>query len=123
MLLTCERDCTFAHTLASKRGGEELLTAEIAEKGRGGRGERHSFCLSDVGTLLGVALQIPAGDESGAGEQRVDTGLRLRRIEDELGPAIFLGYRVVAGDGDLSEGLAVGGYTVAENSVVRGVGK
>jgi TonB family protein len=53
----------------------------------------------------------------------VDTGLRLRRIEDELGLAIFLRHGVVAGDRKLSEGLAVRRHTVAEHDVVHGVGK
>ena len=63
----------------------------------------------DVGALLGVTLQIPAGDVSCAGEQSVDAGLQLRRIEEEFRLAILLRYRVVASHCDLSEGLAVGG--------------
>ncbi len=35
-------------------------------------------------------------------------GLRLPRIEDELGLATFLLHRFVARDGELSEGLAIG---------------
>ncbi len=51
-------------------------------------------------------------------EQRVDAGLRRRRMEDELGFAAFLRYGVVAGDRDLRVGLAIRGDTVAEESVV-----
>jgi hypothetical protein len=77
----------------------------------------------DVGALLGVTLQIPAGDVSCAREQRVDAGLQLRRIEEEFRLAILLRHRVVAGDRDLAEGLAIRGDAVAEDSVVNGVGE
>jgi len=70
-----------------------------------------------------VALQIPAGRVAVAGKQRVDAGLRLRRIEDELGLAAFLGHRVVTHDRDLAEGLAIGGDPVAEHGEVDGVGQ
>ncbi len=67
--------------------------------------------------------QIPARHISLTGKQRVDAGLRLRRIEDELGLAAFLWYRVVAGDRELAEGLAIGSDPVAEYGVVDGVGQ
>jgi len=52
----------------------------------------------------------------------MDAGLRLWRTEDELGFAAFLGDGVVAGDGDLSVGLAIRTHAVAEQSVVDGIG-
>ncbi len=78
---------------------------------------------SDIGALLGVALQIPAGLVCGVGKQRVDTGSGLRRIEDELGLATFLRHRVVGHDGDLAEGLAVRRHAVAEQNIIHGVGQ
>jgi hypothetical protein len=78
---------------------------------------------SDIGALLGMAPQIPAGRVSGAGKQRADAGLRLGRTEDELGLAIFLEHRVVARDRDLPEGLAIRRYAIAEHSVIHDVGK
>ncbi len=51
-------------------------------------------------------------------EQRVDTGLRLRRMEDKFGLAAFLRYGVVTCDYDLREGLAIGRDPVAEQGVV-----
>jgi hypothetical protein len=78
--------------------------------------------ISNIRTLICVALQIPARCVSGAGKQRVDAGLRLRWIEDELGFAAFLLHRVVACDRDLSEGLVVRRQAVAKHSVVDGVG-
>lgn len=69
-----------------------------------------------------MALQVPAGSVAIAREQRVGAGLHLRRIKDELGFAAFLLHRVVTGNGDLSEGLAIGRHTVAEGDVIYGVG-
>jgi hypothetical protein len=55
------------------------------------------------------------------GKQRVDAGLRLGRIEDEFGLAIFLLYCVVAVYCDLAERLAFGHDAIAEGNVVRSV--
>src|SRR6202034_2826381 len=52
-----------------------------------------------------------------------DAGLQLRRVKDELGSSAFLRYRVVAGDGELSEGLAIRGDPVPERGVVDCVGQ
>lgn len=76
---------------------------------------------SDVDSLLGVALQVPAGLISCAGEQCVGAGLQLGGIEEEFRLAILLRYGVVGGDGELPEGLAVGSEAVAEDSVVDSV--
>ena len=78
---------------------------------------------SDIGALFGVALQIPARHIACAGKQRVDAGLNLRRIEDKFCLAVLLRHRVVTVDSDLSEGLVIGGETVAEDGVVHGVGE
>ncbi len=51
-------------------------------------------------------------------EQRIDAGFRLRRMEDELGLATFLWYRVVVGNRDLCEGLPIRSDPVAEETVV-----
>lgn len=56
-------------------------------------------------------------------EKRIDAGLRFGRMEDELGLAAFLRYCVIAGDGDLCEGLAIGGDPVAELGVVARIGQ
>jgi hypothetical protein len=76
-----------------------------------------------VDALFGMPLQIPARHVSLARKQRVDAGLRLGRIKDELGLAALLRHRVVTGDGDLSKGLAIGGDPVAEHGVVHSVGQ
>lgn len=81
------------------------------------------FRFSDVCALLGVPLQVPAGLISSLGKQRMDTGARLRQLEDELGLATFLQHRIVGHHGDLAEGLAARCHAIAENSVVHGVGK
>jgi len=65
-----------------------------------------------------MALQIPARHVSLAWEQRVDADLRFRRIEDELRLAAFLLDRIVAGDRDLSVGLAIGCDAITEHSVI-----
>jgi hypothetical protein len=83
-------------------------------------------CLSPalhVDALLGVALQIPAGRVSSTRKQGVDAGLDFRRIEDELGLAIFLRHGVVAGHRELSVGLVIRGHAMAEHGVVDGVGE
>ena len=77
----------------------------------------------DVCALLRMPLQIPAGHVPSAGKHRMDAGLRLRRIKDELSLAVFLQHCIVARDRDLAEGLAVRRDSVAENKVVRGVRK
>ena len=61
-----------------------------------------------------MALQIPAGHESDVRKERVDAGLCCGRIEDELGLAVFLLNGVVAVDGELAEGLAIGRDAIAE---------
>ena len=78
---------------------------------------------SDVDALIAMPPEVPARDVAGMGKQRVRAGLNFGRIEEEFGFAVFLRDRVVAGDGDLSEGLAVGGEAIAEDGVVQGVGK
>ena len=77
---------------------------------------------SDVGARLGMPLQIPAGHVSRVREQRVDAGLRLRRVENELGLAVFLQHRVIAGNCNLSERLAVRGHAIAEDRVINRIG-
>jgi len=52
----------------------------------------------------------------------MDAGLRLWRTEDELGFAAFLRDGVVAGDGDLSEGLSIRSHARAEDQGVDGIG-
>jgi len=104
-----------------------LRSVDRSHGGRshGGRsyGGRSHAGRSHVDALLGMALQIPAGLVSLAGEERIDAGLRLGRVEDEFRLAAFLRYRVVAGDSDLSVGLAIGGDPVAEHGVVDRVGQ
>ena|SRR5437879_8015146 len=78
---------------------------------------------SNVRALLAMPLQIPAWHIASAGKQRVDAGLDLWRIEDELRFAILLRHGVVAGNRDLSVGLAIRGEAVAEHSIVHGVGQ
>jgi hypothetical protein len=77
---------------------------------------------SDVGAGLGMPLQIPAGHKSSMREQRVDAGLRLRRVENELGLAILLQHRIIAGNCNLSERLAVRGHPIAEDGVINRIG-
>ena len=77
---------------------------------------------SHVDSWLGVALEVPAGHISGAGEKRVNAGLRCRRIENKLGLAILLGYGVVARDGDLPERLPIRGNAKAEDAIIGGIG-
>jgi len=77
----------------------------------------------DVGALLSVALQVPAGLISCVREERVGAGLRLGGIEEEFRLAVLLGDGVVGGDRDLSERSAVGDEAVAEDGVVDGVGE
>ncbi len=78
---------------------------------------------SDVRTLFGMPLQIPARKVSRTGKKCVDAGLRLRWIEDKHGLAAFLLHRVVGGDRDSSERLAISRYSITEYAVVRGVCK
>ncbi len=56
-------------------------------------------------------------------KQRVDAGLRLRRIENEFRLAAFLLHRVVARDCDLSERLAIRRDAITEHRIVHGVGE
>lgn len=77
----------------------------------------------NVRALFGVALQIPARDKSILRKQSVGAGLRLGRIENELSLAAFLPHRVIAGNYDLSEGLATTGDAIAEYEVIGGIGQ
>jgi len=54
-------------------------------------------------------------------KQRIDAGLRLRGIENELGLAALLRHSVVVRDGDLSERLPIRGHAIAEHGVIHGV--
>ena len=69
-----------------------------------------------------MALQIPAGYESIVGKERVNAGLRLRRIEEEFGLAVFLLHGVVTVHRELPKRLAVGGDTIAEDDGVDHIG-
>ena len=68
-----------------------------------------------------MALQIPAGHESGVREERVDAGLCCGRIEEELGLAIFLLNGVIAVYRDLAERLAICRHAIAEHNGVYGI--
>jgi len=70
-----------------------------------------------------MALQIPAGYESIVGKERVNAGLRFRRIEEEFSLAVFLLHGVVTVHRELPKRLAVGGDTIAEDGEVNGVGE
>ena len=70
-----------------------------------------------------MALQIPAGYESIVGKERVNAGLRFRRIEEEFSLAVFLLHSVVTVHCELPKRLAVGGDTIAEDDGVNGVGE
>jgi len=69
-----------------------------------------------------MALQIPAGSVAIAREEGVGASFSLREIKDELGFAAFLLHRVVRGNLNLPEGLAIRGHAVAEGDVICGVG-
>ena len=45
-----------------------------------------------------MPAQIPARQHAGVGKESANTSFRCWRIEDELRLAIFLRYRIVAGD-------------------------
>jgi hypothetical protein len=68
-----------------------------------------------------MALQIPAWDKSSVRKDGVDAGLRLRRIKDEFGLAVFLLNRVVTVYRELAEGLAIGRDAITEANIVHGV--
>lgn len=68
----------------------------------------------DICALFCMPLQIPARHVALVGKQCVDTGLRLRLVEDESGLAALLLHRVKGRDHDLSEGLMIGGHAMAE---------
>jgi len=53
----------------------------------------------------------------------MNTGLRLRRVEQEFGLAIFLLHRVVRRDRDLSKGLMITRSPITKDSVVRAIGE
>ena len=70
-----------------------------------------------------MASQIPAGYESIVGKERVNAGLRFRRIEEEFSLAVFLLHSVVTVHCELPVRLAVGGETIAEDDGVDSVGE
>jgi len=51
----------------------------------------------------------------------VNAGLRLGRIEQKFGPAVFLLHGIIGGDGDLVEGLAIRRHPIAEHGIVHRV--
>jgi hypothetical protein len=85
-------------------------------------GKTVSIVPSNIGSRFAVALQIPAGLVSEVRKQRVNTGLILRRIEDELGLAAFLSDRVVAVDRNLPIGIAIGRNPISQHDIINGVG-
>ena len=55
------------------------------------------------------------------GEQRVDAGLLLRRVENKFSLSILLLYRVVAGNLHLSERLAIRCDAISEQRIIHGI--
>lgn len=62
---------------------------------------------SDVGALIRMPLQIPAGLHARVWKQRIDAALWRRRVEDELGLAVLLQDGVIVSDHDRTVGIAV----------------
>jgi hypothetical protein len=93
----------------------------MPEASRCGDGAASLHFFSNIGSRFGMALQIPAGQETIVREQGVHAGLQLGRIKDEFGLTAFLLNGVVAVYGDLTERLAVCGDVIAEHNEVRGI--
>lgn len=75
----------------------------------------------DIGTLLGMPLEIPTRRVAGTREQRVHAGLGLRRIKQEFRLAVFLLDRIIVSHCDLAV-CFISRYSVAEDTVVGYVG-
>jgi len=85
--------------------------------------QHSSLCVLNIGAPVGMAAQIPAGHRSGMREQGVHAGLRLRRIEDELGLAILEQDRIVMIHGHRSVRISIRGDADAEDGEVEAEGQ
>jgi len=84
---------------------------------------RHSFAGGSlqVGSLLGMPGEKPAGRITGVGEKAVHAGLRHRRIKNNLGLPVLVRDRIVMLDGYAAKGVAFGRQTIAKDAIVRSV--
>ena len=77
----------------------------------------------DVGALVGVAGEVPAGLPSCMGEQGVDAGLRPWWVEEELRLAIFERNSGIMIHGDRTVGIPVGRNAQPEEGEVEDIGE
>ena len=83
------------------------------------RGKPERDATSDIGSLVGMAAEIPARRGVGVRKQGVDAGFRLGRIEDELGFPVLLQDSVVMVDDHGSVGVAVQGQANVEDGEIH----
>jgi len=78
---------------------------------------------SNIRALLGMPLQIPAGQVTRVGKEGVDAGPGLRRVKHESGLPVFLQNRVVVPHHDRTVRIPVGGRANAKNREVDAEGQ
>ena len=95
-----------------------LVALAVAARGRHDS-RRDGGARSDIGSLVGMTAQIPARWGAGVGEQSVDAGFGLGRIEDELSFPILLQDSVVMVHDDGTVGVAIEGQANVEEGEIH----
>jgi hypothetical protein len=83
--------------------------------------QARTFSLSDIGTLIRMATQVPARQKSAVRKCSVDARLGLWRIENQIRFAILLQNGVVVIDRYRAVRSAVGDDTNVEHGEIQGV--
>jgi len=77
--------------------------------------------MLQVGPLLSMADEKPAGRITGVWEKAVHAGHRHRWIKNNLGLPVFVRHHIVVFDADAAKGLALGRQTISKHAIVRGI--
>jgi hypothetical protein len=77
--------------------------------------------MLQVGPLLSMPDEKPAGRITGVWKKAVHAGLRHRGIKNNLGLPVFVGHHIVVFDADAAKGLAISRQTISKHAVVRGI--
>jgi len=95
-----------------------LIALAVSARGRHDS-SRDGGSRSDIGSLVGMTAQVPARRGAGVGEQSVDAGFGLGRIEDELSFPILLQDSVVMVHDDGTVPVAVQCQTNVEDGEIH----
>jgi hypothetical protein len=73
--------------------------------------------MLQVGPLLSMADEKPAGRITGVWEKAVHAGHRHRWIKNNLGLPVFVRHHIVVFDADAAKGLALGRQTISKHAI------